>query len=635
MPDNCIDMIAIPDLFNKKFFIPDFQRGYRWEAQQVTDLLADIWEFADKKPNGFYCLQPIVVKKCTASMKQENNLDVDSDWYEVIDGQQRLTTIRILLYFYYHDICGDDPYEGKKLFTIQYQTRPGSAEFLSSAIAKGIDTGDVDRFHMSTAYDTMIKWFNGEGKKEYESRPEKRTWKFWSVIMAEKGKDKSIQFIWYEINEATKSEDLFERLNKGKIPLTNAELIKAMFLNSSSFADCDESTRISHQSEIAKQWDIMEHRLNDEKFWSFVSNAPIDSYATKIEFLFENIDLEIENPEDRLATYLKFNAAYSSGRSALWSLWEKVEDCYLALNYWYENKDLYHKIGFLIAEKEKISELVSLMQNSTKQEFFDEVDEKIRKKIADDDIASLRYDVPGEKKKLQTLLFFYNVETSRLCQNPYDFYPFMQHKEKGWTLEHIHAQQSEGFNENDKSAWLAWLHDHGKVLDDLATKYDENSDIYKRLKSITNEIRSYLQPGGKELNFSLFRGIVDNVLAVCKIITNEAPDGASQPPALHELSNMALLGGIENTKLTNSIFEVKRREIIKMDREGDFIPICTRRVFLKYYSNESGNETQDEVVHYFFWSSKDRKKYLADIIRVLGPYLPSIKKLNNGKEVSA
>lgn len=635
MPDNCIDMIAIPDLFNKKFFIPDFQRGYRWEAQQVTDLLADIWEFADKKPDGFYCLQPIVVKKCTANMKQENNLDVDSDWYEVIDGQQRLTTIRILLYFHYHYAFGDDPDDLHTLFTIKYQTRANSENFVPSDSEDEIETGDVDRFHMSTAYQTMIKWFRGEGKKEYESRPKKRDSHFWDVVTAEKTEKKSIQFIWYEINEETNSENLFERLNKGKIPLTNAELIKAMFLNSSSFAESDESFRISHQSEIAKQWDIMEHRLNDKKFWSFVSNAPIDSYATKIEFLFENINLPIENPDDRLATYLKFNAEYCRDRSSLWGLWEKVEDCYLALNYWYENKDLYHKIGFLIAKKEKISELVSLMQNLTKKEFLDEVDERIRKKLAHDDIASLRYDVPGEKKKLQTLLFFYNVETCRLSQNPYDFYPFMQHKEKGWTLEHIHAQQSEGFNENDKSAWLAWLLDHGKVLDDLATKYDENLDIYKRLKSITHEISSYLQPGGRELNFSLFRGIVDNVLAMCKIITNEAPDGASQPPALHELSNMALLGGMENTKLTNSIFEVKRREIVKMDREGDFIPICTRRVFLKYYSNETGKESQNEVVHYFFWSSQDREKYLADIVRVLGPYLPAIKKLNNGKEVSA
>ncbi len=623
MSENSIDMIAIPDLFNKKFFIPDFQRGYRWEDKQVTDLLADIWEFADKKPDGFYCLQPIVVKKCTAIVMQENHLDADSEWYEVIDGQQRLTTIRILLYFYYHYAFGDDPDYLHTLFTIRYQTRHNSEKYLSSGIANGIEKEDVDSFHMSSAYQTMIKWFSGDGQKEYESRPKKRDSHFWDVVFAEKTERKSIQFIWYEINEGTNSEDLFERLNKGKIPLTNAELIKAMFLNSSSFSNCSDSEKIARQSEIAKQWDIMEHRLNDEKFWAFVSNDPISSYATKIEFLFENIRLPIENPNDRLATYLKFNAEYCKNRSALWTLWEKVEDCYLALNYWYEDKELYHKIGFLIAEGCKISDFVDLKRKSTKKDFTDEIDKLIRG-ILPGDITNLKYDKPSDKEKLQTLLFFYNVETSRLSQNPYDFYPFMQHKQMGWTLEHIHAQQSDGFNENDKNAWIAWLSDHQAVLTDLVAKYTEGTEIHSRLKSITQEIQSYLSPEKRELNFTLFKSIVDNVLVVCKLISKETPQ-EPQPPQLHDISNMALLGGIENTKLTNSIFEVKRREIIKMDREGDFIPICTRRVFLKYYSNDTEEDDRDEVVHYFFWSSTDRKQYLDDIKKVVGPYLSYAK----------
>ena len=33
------------DLFGKKFIIPHYQRGYRWEEQEVTELLDDIWNF--------------------------------------------------------------------------------------------------------------------------------------------------------------------------------------------------------------------------------------------------------------------------------------------------------------------------------------------------------------------------------------------------------------------------------------------------------------------------------------------------------------------------------------------------------------------------------------------------------------
>lgn len=92
MTDNYMVRRAIPDLFDKKYYIPEYQRGYRWEQTQVLDLLQDLYAFFIGDTKGqFYCLQPIVVKK-----KQMN----DELWYEVIDGQQRLTTIRIIMQIY-------------------------------------------------------------------------------------------------------------------------------------------------------------------------------------------------------------------------------------------------------------------------------------------------------------------------------------------------------------------------------------------------------------------------------------------------------------------------------------------------------------------------------------------------------
>ena len=60
------NIVAINQLLGKEFFIPSFQRGYRWNEEQVEDLLEDIWEFFNisKKDDGeFYCLQPVIVKK--------------------------------------------------------------------------------------------------------------------------------------------------------------------------------------------------------------------------------------------------------------------------------------------------------------------------------------------------------------------------------------------------------------------------------------------------------------------------------------------------------------------------------------------------------------------------------------------
>ena len=65
------------------FYVPSYQRGYRWGVAEVERLLDDIYS-TEGKSN--YCLQPVVVKK-------------NGDRYELIDGQQRLTTIYLIYRF--------------------------------------------------------------------------------------------------------------------------------------------------------------------------------------------------------------------------------------------------------------------------------------------------------------------------------------------------------------------------------------------------------------------------------------------------------------------------------------------------------------------------------------------------------
>lgn len=61
------------------FYIPSYQRGYRWSETEVVRLLDDIYQNGKKN----YCLQPVVVRK-------------KEDQYELIDGQQRLTTLYLI-----------------------------------------------------------------------------------------------------------------------------------------------------------------------------------------------------------------------------------------------------------------------------------------------------------------------------------------------------------------------------------------------------------------------------------------------------------------------------------------------------------------------------------------------------------
>ena len=80
MTENKIELKSVNELLGMKFFVPSYQRGYRWTEQQVKDLLNDVKEFepqelSDSKEKTWYCLQPLVVKKMDGKRKTECQLE--------------------------------------------------------------------------------------------------------------------------------------------------------------------------------------------------------------------------------------------------------------------------------------------------------------------------------------------------------------------------------------------------------------------------------------------------------------------------------------------------------------------------------------------------------------------------------
>jgi hypothetical protein len=216
--------------------------------------LNDIKEFSDVNKNTWYCLQPIVVKK------NENKWDV-------IDGQQRLTTIYLIL----HYLNQQSEEDRIKPFELDFETREGSAHYLENELGKKeVDETNIDYFHISVAYQTIKEWFKENKVGE----------RFKSVFYED------IKIIWYEVSSNEDSIEIFTRINSGKIPLTNAELIKALFLNSSNFVDSDEVVLGLIQREIASEWDRIEIALQDDSFWYFINEKDNNS-ATRIDFIFD------------------------------------------------------------------------------------------------------------------------------------------------------------------------------------------------------------------------------------------------------------------------------------------------------------------------------------------------------------
>jgi len=221
-------------LQNLAFYIPNYQRGYRWTRQQVEDLLNDIFEFSQKDNAGIYCLQPLVVVKRSSNERlldkvhAAKDLDevkriVNGQW-EVVYGQQRLTTIRLIL-----EVLGQS-----RFYDIEYETREDSADFLNAFTAaeaageNAEEKNNIDFYHIYQAATVIREWLEKIDK---------------NVLL------NLVKFIWYETEEDPK--EVFARLNIGKISLTNAELIKALLLNKSNFDSTDDDKIRLWQQEIA------------------------------------------------------------------------------------------------------------------------------------------------------------------------------------------------------------------------------------------------------------------------------------------------------------------------------------------------------------------------------------------------
>lgn len=656
---NKLELLSIPELMGKNFFIPDYQRGYRWERTHIFQLLSDIWDFSNNSSGKFYCLQPIVIKECCEKIKNKYKLDSKYDnnrWFEVIDGQQRLTTIRLIVQM--NNILSPIS-KVNNCFELFYETRPELKDIFTNLrilniedkIPVNIDHSTIDSYYISSGLKHIVQWFNLKGKN-YEKRATIQQFpSFFSVFFGEKSSDsshrqgKSTQVIWYVVNdkssensslsEEVDAKAIFKRLNDTKIPLSNPELIKALFLSqdsnykleyNSDRKEDEEAQKISlkidkakKQNHIAKQWDLIEHSLGNPKLWNFVTNRSIENYNTKIELLFDFISEKYTkiatdddlNKKDTLYTFLFFDRLVRKGED-LWELWIKIEQYYETICYWYENRDLYHMIGYLVCVHgdNVLIDLLKKAVEQNKQEFLTNLKATISNTI-NFDLAKLNYKENYEE--IQRLLILYNIQTVRKLESA-EYYPFYLHKVNKWTLEHIHAQNSDFLNKDDQSSWYTWLDEHISVIKLLIEAGYIKSEMMSELKLIYQrlvDVRAH-----KKLDFSTFLNEFNVVIKFFDTLNNH--NGVAN--SVHLLSNMALLGGIENTILSNSIFEAKRKAILEMDAVGKYIPLCTKYVFLKYHNIKEKNFTNQQL---YFWGAKDRTNYLSHIREMLEEFCPA------------
>ena len=529
------------------FFVPSYQRGYRWGRDEVTRLLNDIHESAGSK----YFLQPVVVKSRD-----------DGKW-ELVDGQQRLTTLSLILRYIQRHLP-----TASLNYSLEYETRASSAEYLQHPTAEDSQS-NIDFFHIFGAFECIREWFDGQGN------PTLAAINFYKYL------SESVYVIWYEAPPEVDSTTLFTRLNIGRIPLTDAELVKALVLA--------RSRAVKRDREIAAQWDGIEGDLRIPELWAFITGRTTPE-ATHITLLLDTLAGRPKaGPRPLFHTFETLRPRIETSAQ---DLWDGVIDLHSLVMGWYDDRDLFHKIGYLIARAGRFDELVELSRDCTKHEFKARLDARIRDdlNLSPFDVAELRYG----NRKTEAVLLLMNVETVRSMKLSSERFSFKEHAARKWSIEHIHAQNAEQLNR--AAQWGEWLRLHRDALAGLPTVDDtQRAAVTKRINAALEDISA-----------EAFQSL-EQELSTLFSLAGEGED-------IDTISNLALLSSEDNSALSNSVFEVKRRNILERDREGSYIPICTRNVFLKYYTEAEGQQ-----IH--FWGEHDREGYLVAMQKHIAPYL--------------
>ena len=695
---NTVGLKSIGSLLDGKnhFFIPAYQRGYRWRRKQVEELLSDLYSFTKRNDGDYYCLQPVIVKPIDKEddrwKKVFGNKDMseDTNLWELVDGQQRLTSILLILKSLLSDIDDeeDDEVEENKIvpYSVHYESRLDFigkiVEFKPNKILE-FKPQNIDEAHAAAAVRIINKWYGGKGielskiylggsgDKKFNIKYELRK------LLTADTKSGIVNLIWYQLDPTTKTDTVkeFIRINNGKIPLSDSELVKALFLQHRNKIGQDEKEA---DMKRALSWEEMENRLQSNDFWGFVSpldNNIEDRMSLLLEMIYRVetglIKENIEKGDVFRFFYNSFEGKQNGElEQELNDKWNLVIDAFHALENWYESPLLYNYIGYLIGSGGSIAdlymaykgylkkswnedevetnpnqdEIIENHHNTDKepQTFEEFLEQQIKKtfeniKYKKDEEDNLLIDLPysnSNRKTIENLLKFLNIhflteQFKKLIEKSENYindagvfrFPFNLYKEQGWDIEHIDSQTTNPLQSNiEKQQWIL-----GSLLDTLVELKEEDKE------KLTSQLKKLEENQENEMDWSVLKEYVSaellselnkkNVAGLdnaIRLIEDKEGTDRSDP---HFIGNLTLLDALTNRSYKNAIFCTKRKHIIGAISKGRYVLPATQVVFMKFFDDATLSSTSR-----IKWTGTDMRKNHDFIYNQLKNFLPDAKQ---------
>ena len=655
-------------LDGRTFWIPKYQRGYRWEQKQIFELLSDLYEFVLKKKqdNEFYCLQPIIAKK-----------KEDSGMWEVVDGQQRLTSL-YLLYRYllvkdnvFTEQQQRDDYDGLCLYHIRYETRQDDDEIIEKIGSpdfkiKYSDLKDIDIVHIYNAYKYIEKWFSSDERArllvKYESSDNAKDTRdeFRRLLQCNPEKDRkntgSVQFVWQDLGQDSDVIKEFTNVNKGKIPLTSTELVKAMLLQKRNFNGSDSGKKDVgelKQQKMSSEWEFVENTLHKDDFWNFLYGGDKEVEDNRIDALLRIKYDDVCTKERQKELPLDKFYAQDLNREELTAeqIWKDQMDAFRQLQNWYGNPRIYNYVGLLIRLGVPLNELLKIYEEDavkTLDDFILRLQQKIFALLVKDVLSGIQVKTENgipkgmqlyfdlHKKIITNVLHLVNAEqlnrqvvkqlenlksghlksdkkrTERDCLSPIYRYPYDVIAHQEWDVEHVDSATTNKLKKAQDQ--YDWIKTAIESLDD---------NILKQLNADNEFTSSWNVLKNKEANPSdseAYKKLIELIQYKYAKEDDDKDCTDEKKNRKNWIGNLVLLDAGSNRSYHNDLFVNKQKKIRERVKLGMYIPICTQKVFEKTFDNCSKG--------LWGWNKEDKCAYhdylLIELIDFAVPVIESI-----------
>lgn len=555
---------------SKKYFIAPYQRGYKWASKNPNDavclLMKDLFD-ATESESGEYYLQFITTKRSSF-----NGIHV----LEVIDGQQRLTTLTILL-----SVLSDILQTGQapSNYLLSYEVRPKVSDFFQTYIYSNINTlflfsweefiklhpdmNEQDIFYLFTAVKKIKSMLDEICKNNND------VLEFQSYVL------ENVKIILNNIERDVSCEELFGNLNDNKIELLSAELIKGLLLTTSAREKIDLGKRVNYKelleirSVMGRQWDEISIWANrqDIKMFFFESSTYV---LDEMLLLLAQKDgyQESKAHVDKTDVFNYIQANIRKGKKRTGEYFEEFKNLKYILNEWFLDDEIYNSLGYLFfskTSKKKIKDYLPLLEKSKT-----EIKTNLKKQISDLLISEIDYLEYGQNNsEIYNILLAISVFSDK---SRFDFTSF-NNQSSNWSLEHIFPQNPEAMPETLGRKDLELINalasdklESYKTVEHSLTDYEELFDLPSTFRSLQKKLLAY--QGNLTTNEKTI---------LYRIIKSDK---------LNSIGNMVLLKGPDNSSNGNGMFDMKRHNIVKRVSTGSFVPKHTYDVFSKLISSQ-------------------------------------------------